>query len=387
MKISKKNIAKIAKNYQIIEDDATLKSLEAIVMVDHQSFVEFSFASGKRQYYGLFGIDVDRELFDEIFDGKYTDLQLLDNPLDSQTGLTMPFLGKSVILAATKQTKQRLDHYLASSQSPEITRSLWQKHIKAGRILVNGQPTKLASTMVGLDDEITIDIEPTEITDQELPIIYENDQVVAFDKPPGMLTHSKGSLNDEFTVATAIGAKVSHQTETNRDGIVHRLDRDTSGVIVTAKDPETAKFIQKQFSNRTVKKSYLAVVSGHLAQPAAMIDLPIGRNPKAPSTFRVDPSGKSAQTEYQVLASNQSSSLLLLRPRTGRTHQLRVHLAYLGHPIVGDRVYGKPGERLMLHAWSLELTLPGGDRRTLRSQPAKGFTQQFPDFSGNLDDQ
>src|SRR5690606_6293672 len=128
--------------------------------------------------------------------------------------------------------------------------------------------------------------------------------------------------------------------DSSRPGIVHRLDRDTSGVIIGARNDETATLLKKQLADRTTKKQYIAVVDGHPKLDTAGIDLPIGRNPSAPSTFRVDPKGKPAITSYEVLKSNEKQSLVKLRPRTGRTHQLRVHAHYIGTPIAGDRVYG-----------------------------------------------
>jgi RluA family pseudouridine synthase len=160
--------------------------------------------------------------------------------------------------------------------------------------------------------------------------------------------------------------------EGERAGIVHRLDRATSGVIICAKTPEALSFLQKQFSQRKAKKRYVAVVQGHMLEEHAVIDMPIERNPKKPQTFRVGVNGKAAITEYQVDQASEHYSLLELQPQTGRTHQLRVHLNQLGHPILGDELYGgKPAERLFLHAYSLEITVPSGERLT--------FTAPVPD--------
>jgi 23S rRNA pseudouridine1911/1915/1917 synthase len=144
----------------------------------------------------------------------------------------------------------------------------------------------------------------------------------------------------------------------DRAGIVHRLDRATSGIMICAKTPEAMSWLQKQFSLRKVKKIYMAIVSGTPAQPEAIIDMPIERNPKKPQTFRAGPNGKSAVTVYKVLEANQNLSLLELKPTTGRTHQLRVHLKQLNLPILGDSLYeGAKADRLYLHAFSLEITL------------------------------
>src|SRR5690606_10565397 len=131
-----------------------------------------------------------------------------------------------------------------------------------------------------------------------------------------------------------------------------------------AKNSETLSLLQKQFSKRNVKKTYLAIVSGHLKLPEAIIDMPIERNPKAPSTFRIGSNGKPSQTKYFVIENRDDYDVVRLEPITGRTHQLRVHLAHQGHPIVGDMLYkGEAADRLYLHALSLEITLPEGERK------------------------
>jgi 23S rRNA-/tRNA-specific pseudouridylate synthase len=148
--------------------------------------------------------------------------------------------------------------------------------------------------------------------------------------------------------------------------------------MIGALNDESASYLQKQFANRKVKKTYVAVLEGIPSSPKAIIDLPISRNPSKPSTFKVDPKGKSAVTQYEVLESKDGRSIARLKPATGRTHQLRVHMAYLGTPIVGDRVYGKPDERLYLHALSLEITIPGGIRKTFEAPLPDEFVRLFP---------
>jgi 23S rRNA pseudouridine1911/1915/1917 synthase len=156
----------------------------------------------------------------------------------------------------------------------------------------------------------------------------------------------------------------------NRAGIVHRLDRATSGVMICAKTPKALSWLQKQFAERKTKKTYAAVVTGHLNPPEAIIDMPIGRNPRAPATFRVDAQGKSAVTHYKTVSQGDKYSLVELKPTTGRTHQLRVHLGHLGHPIVGDQMYGgEPAERLFLHAEELEITIQKDSERKVFTAP------------------
>ena len=212
---------------------------------------------------------------------------------------------------------------------------------------------------------------------KELPILFLDDNVIVVNKPAGVLTHSKGALNDEFTLADFFRRYTSHALDTNRPGIVHRLDRDTSGVIIGARNDETATLLKKQFADRTTKKYYSAVVDGLPKLDKAVIDLPIGRNPSAPSTFRVDPKGKPAITSYEVLKTNERQSLVELRPRTGRTHQLRVHMHYIKAPIAGDRVYGneKSAPRLCLHAHTLEITIPAFKRQVFTAPIPKEFEE------------
>jgi 23S rRNA-/tRNA-specific pseudouridylate synthase len=147
--------------------------------------------------------------------------------------------------------------------------------------------------------------------------------------------------------------------------------------MVGVRTDDAAKLLARQFADRKVKKTYFAVLSGHLKEKEATIELPIERNPSAPSTFRVDAKGRMAVTHYKVLAENERESLVELKPVTGRTHQLRVHMAYLGAPIKGDRVYGRSSDRLYLHARSLEITIPTGDRRTFEAPLPLEFTQSF----------
>jgi 23S rRNA pseudouridine1911/1915/1917 synthase len=278
----------------------------------------------------------------------------------------------------------RLDIFIAE-QYPQFTRSSLESLFDQGSVQLNGNASK-ASAKVKTNDSVLLDdelltAEPPEV---ELPIIYEDDDVIVINKPDGLLTHSKGALNLEASVASFIKAKLNDENLIgNRAGIVHRLDRHTSGVIITAKTEAAQKWLQKQFSTRKVIKSYLAIIEGGLEPEKALIDAPIARNPNKPQTFIVSRDGKPAQTEYETLKQFQKSgktySMLKLSPRTGRTHQLRVHLAFLGHPIVGDYVYGKDKYgKMLLHALSLELALPDKNRRIFESP----VPDKIKDFDG-----
>ncbi len=273
----------------------------------------------------------------------------------------------------------RLDQHTAQLW-PEYSRSTWQKFIKDGRVKVNGAVVTSPKHELDGDDRVEVD-EPkkNDYSAHELPVVYEDDDVIVVDKPIGVLTHSKGEVNEEFTVADFFKTRVSYHAETNRPGIIHRLDRDTSGILIGAKNDATASLLSRQFAERKAKKTYIAVVDGMTKETEAIIDLPIARDPSKPSTFRVDGNGKSAQTAYKVLKYNNEYTMLELKPTTGRTHQLRVHMKYIGTPITGDIVYGKSGERLFLHAHSLEITLPGGKRTTFTSPVPPEFDKQVSD--------
>lgn len=272
--------------------------------------------------------------------------------------------------------KDRLDVFLVS-KIPQLSRSSIVKLCNDHKVLVNGekQPTKYK---VKPGNEITVYFDPKdldEIPDITLPILYEDNDCLVIDKPAGVLSHSKGGFNPEATVATFIRDKVKDM-DGERAGIVHRLDRATSGVIICAKTPEALRWLQKQFSSRKVKKQYIAVIEGSMNPPEAIIDMPIARNPRNPKTFHVSQEGKSATTSYKTVKVHNKLSLLQLAPETGRTHQLRVHLAHQGHPIVGDVLYGgKKHERLMLHAQILEITLPNRERKVFAADVPEGFAK------------
>jgi 23S rRNA pseudouridine1911/1915/1917 synthase len=280
------------------------------------------------------------------------------------------------IRVRTNDTSKRADVFITKNLDG-YTRSSLSALFDKELVLVNGKPAK-PSYKLRTGDKLEVDTslltaEPEAI---DIPIIYEDENVVVLNKPAGVLTHSKGALNTEGTVASFITPKINDPNlKGNRAGIVHRLDRATSGIIITAKNEKTQKFLQKQFSNRNVKKIYLAVVQGTPEPAEAIIDAPIERNPKKPQTFKVSGAGRSAVTNYKLVKvlNKSSNSLLELRPTTGRTHQLRVHLNYIGHPIIGDRVYGKESEHMYLHAKSLEITLPGGQRKIFEAPEPKIF--------------
>ncbi|MDR2063422.1 MAG: RluA family pseudouridine synthase [Candidatus Nomurabacteria bacterium] len=284
------------------------------------------------------------------------------------------FKGKTVSLAKEKILKKRLDVLLVE-KNPTLPRAVLQKYIKNGQVTVNGVVATRPSQIVNLNADVKIakSAKPP-LRQLDLPVLFEDDDVVVIEKPVGILAHSKGAFNAETTVSDWLSEKLHQAPTSNRFGIVHRLDRGTSGVMIVAKNDAAMKKLQKQFSARKTKKIYYALVQGQMKQTKALINLPIARNLKKPTTFKVDPAGRAAETLFEVVKESGAYSLLKLSPTTGRTHQLRVHLAYLGRAIVGDAVYGgEPAARMMLHAGSLEVTLPSGDRRVFVSKLPEEF--------------
>lgn len=211
----------------------------------------------------------------------------------------------------------------------------------------------------------------------KLRILFENTDVVVVDKPAGINVHTGHGRESEETLVDQVEQHVGHPVYP-----VHRLDRDTSGVIIFAMTNESKLFLQKQFEHRSVSKTYLALVEGVPKHEEAELDWPIARHNKNPLKRSVAGSGKSSQTWYRVINKYQGKSLLEVKPKTGRTHQIRVHLAHLGNPVVADSVYGKSNSglgRQWLHAKSIELKLPDGKTRT--------FDSPLPDDLQNYLDQ
>ena len=379
MKILPRTVLKIARLYKLADDNTPVKALRRLEIQTDESHVFAEFILNKQHFALLYGSIVDEESIDELWTEKPDNAEILPNPLDPEF-IETPFQGKYVIMFQISPTKVRLDIYLSTKFDTTISRSLWQKYIKAGYVSVNNKVVTTPKFEVDETDEIALNLPEKEQADVDLPILYEDDDVIVVNKPSGLLTHAKGGLSDEPTVAEIIRPKTSFATDTDRPGIVHRLDRDTSGLLIIAKNPESAAHLQRQFAERTAKKTYIAITDDKPKLNAAKIDLPIGRNPSAPSTFRIDPNGKPAQTTYHVLAENDAQSLVELKPATGRTHQLRVHLAHLNAPILGDRVYGKSSDcRMMLHAQKLEITLPSGERKVFEAAIPNEFKRFFPE--------
>ncbi|GAC1392962.1 MAG: RluA family pseudouridine synthase [Candidatus Saccharimonadales bacterium] len=270
----------------------------------------------------------------------------------------------------------RLDSYIANIYK-NVSRSFLQKLCKNNLIFVNNAPAA-PGYKLKIDDVISFYFQMSTIEEsivEELPVIYEDNDIIVINKPVGIISHARGRYYNEASVASFVRSKVTDM-DGERAGIVHRLDRATSGVMVCAKNPSALTWLQKEFANRKVIKTYVAVIEGHIKPKEAIVDMPIERNPKNPSTFKVGPNGKSSITHYFVKQQSSDNDLLVLTPKTGRTHQLRVHLKHLGHPIIGDTLYGKVHyRRLMLHAQSIEIELPIHIKKTFLAPLPKEFTE------------
>ncbi len=283
---------------------------------------------------------------------------------------------------------RRLDRFLADAFQGAYSRTQIQSWIREGRVRVQG--TTVTRPAHRLDGPARIEVRvpppPTSpLTPQDIPIdvLFENQDVVVVNKPAGMVVHpSPGHW--EGTLVNALLARIPDLQGVGgplRPGIVHRLDKETSGVMVVAKHEQALRFLQEQFKARQVRKVYWALVEGHPPQPAGRVTLPLMVDPDDRRKMRVTVpgQGKPAETEYRVLERFPRHALVEFRPITGRTHQIRVHAAFLGCPLVGDTLYGRrrptlPVARTMLHALRLTLRLPGeAQPRTFEARLPEDF--------------
>lgn len=267
-----------------------------------------------------------------------------------------------------EESGQRIDKYIAEKQG--ISRVAVQRLIEEENILVNGKATK-SSYLTQVGDVVTIQmpkVKETDLKPQKIPldIIYEDDDIIVVNKAKGMVVHPAAG-NPDGTLVNAIMAhckgKLSGIGGELRPGIVHRLDKDTSGLLIVAKNDKAHLAMSEQIQNREVKKTYLALVRGIVPENEATIKMPIGRSNKDRKKMAVTPKGKEAITHFKVLERFEKYTYLEVKIETGRTHQIRVHMAEIGHPVVGDMVYsnGKNEfqiEGQMLHAHRLEFKHP-----------------------------
>lgn len=389
MKVTTRDLLAILRRFRIANDGNVPRHVDQIVNTNPlpiNQLVKFRF--NKQIYFVLFdetAQDDEKYIMAQIYSAKSDATgALLVNPTTDVETHGLPFKGKDAYLYHCKSEKRRLDSLLAE-RFPDISRSTWQKYIRAGYVRVNDEVIESPKHDVLETENIeTVIPDGTDFSGSTLPIVYLDDNVIVVNKPAGVLTHTKGALNDEFTVADFFRRYTEVGLDTTRPGIVHRLDRDTSGLIIGARTPEAFDILKSQFADRKAKKDYVAITDGHLKQDEARIDIPIGRDPKHPSTFRPDSNGKPSITDYHVMARNDRCDLVRLHPQTGRTHQLRVHLAHLNTPIHGDRVYGKSADRLYLHAYQLEVTIAPEQRKTFIAPLPPEFTNMFPEATHEL---
>lgn len=281
-------------------------------------------------------------------------------------------MNRHVVHVPEGTASDRLDRYLAGCLKDQYSRVQIQKWIKSGHLLRNGKPAT-SSERVGPGDTLILETEPVPFLEGIVPepvplnILHEDDAILVINKPAGLVVHpgaghSGGTLVHGLLYHTR---QLSAIAGPSKPGVVHRLDKDTSGVMVVAKTDGAHRLLSEQFAKRTVRRTYVAVVHGRMAHENGTISAALGRHPKDRQKISVQPPGKGrdAITHYKVLRRFPNKTYIELTPETGRTHQLRVHLHHLGHPILGDPRYGPslaaaPIGRQALHALRLEFVHP-----------------------------
>jgi 23S rRNA pseudouridine1911/1915/1917 synthase len=272
---------------------------------------------------------------------------------------------------------ERIDAFVARNL-PELSRSYVQRLLDGGLITVAGRVPR-ASEKVSAGAEIVVEVPPPQeisLEPQRIPltIVYQDNDIIVVDKPPGLTVHpAPGHPSGTLVNALlAVCPDLQGIAGTLRPGIVHRLDKDTSGLLVVAKNDRAMRALQAQLAERRVHKTYLALVVGVPKPREGQIEAPIGRNPRNRKKMAIVEGGREATTRYKVREELPGHALLEVEPVTGRTHQIRVHLAAIGHPILGDRVYGRPSpliDRQFLHAWKLAFGMPLGGRQVEFESP------------------
>jgi len=289
-------------------------------------------------------------------------------------------------VVSTNDARLRLDQFLAK-RLPEYSRSRLQQLIRSGFVRLNKQTTRPRQIVRGGDKIHLIEppLEKIEMRPEPIPldVLFEDDDLIIINKPTDLTVHP-GAGQREHTLVNAL---LSHCTTLSgiggkeRPGIVHRLDKETSGCLVVAKNDIAHRELSKQFAARTVEKIYLALVAGKLRKPTGVIEENIGRHPVQRKRMSVSSKrGRAAKTEYRVIRSSDQASLVECLLHSGRTHQIRVHLHHLGHPVLGDKIYAprfaKNFPRQMLHAWRLGFRHPcTGDWRSFEASLPADFNE------------
>lgn len=275
------------------------------------------------------------------------------------------------LLVGSENANVRLDRFLAE-QYEEFTRSFLQKLIEQGNVCVNGIPVKKSGVKLKENDEVSVDLpepEPLEVVAEDIPldILYEDDDVILINKPKGMVVHPAAG----HTSGTIVNALLYHCKDSLsgingviRPGIVHRIDMDTTGVIIACKNDAAHNCIAAQLKEHSITRRYYAIVHGNLKEDEGTVDAPIGRDPKNRKRMAINlKNGKNAVTHYKVLERFGKFTWIECRLETGRTHQIRVHMASIGHPLLGDALYGPakcpyPLQGQTLHAYVLGFIHP-----------------------------
>lgn len=280
--------------------------------------------------------------------------------------------GRPIAFTYLGDGSQRLDHFLVN-RLPEYSRTRLQSIIKDGLVTVDGKVVQKSGLLLERGASVVVEIPPqgpSALIPEAIPleVIFENSDLLIVNKPAGMVVHPAAG----HTAGTLVNAALAHAPDLEgvggeqRPGVVHRLDKDTSGLILLAKNDSAHRWLQSQFRSRQVEKAYLALVDGAPPTPRGRVEANIGRDPTHRKRMAILPDGKGRQavSEYHTLRSYPGHTLLEVHPITGRTHQIRLHLAFIGCPVVGDQVYGRsrpslPIQRHFLHAARLSICLPG----------------------------
>jgi len=293
----------------------------------------------------------------------------------------------------------RLDSWL-NQQWPDVSRTRWQGLIRDGCVAVNGRIADRPGMRLSGGEQVSAQVpapQPSKLRPSDIPlhIVYEDQNVLIADKPAGVVVHPSAG----HEVDTLVQAVLQHAPELagvggeRRPGVVHRLDKDTSGLVIFAKHDRAMVELQGQFKARQVHKTYLAIVHGAPLTEDGLVDAPVGRDPRERKRMAVvaEQKGRTARSRFHLVGRLGEYSLLLIEPETGRTHQIRVHLAYLSIPVAGDRVYGSRHQpdwlrRQMLHAWRLKMRLPDeAEPRRFEADIPADFREALVHISGELE--
>ncbi len=279
---------------------------------------------------------------------------------------------------------ERIDTYLGRVID-NVSRSYIQKLIKEGRVQIDGKPLKKKNIRLEEEMEVSIEVpepEKLKVEPENIPveIVYEDESLMIVNKPQGMVVHPAPG-NYSGTLVNALMYHAENLSSINgviRPGIVHRIDKDTSGILMIAKDNQAHNSLAHQLKEKTTKRVYVAIVHGRLKQDEGTIDAPIARHPKDRLKMAVVQGGREAVTHYKVIKAYKNYSIVELRLETGRTHQIRVHMAHIGHPLLGDPVYGKKQEKIkhdgqLLHAKMLGFIHP-------RTEEYMEFDSELPAY-------